>query len=369
MHSSRFLQDMALHAVERFEDGAIDRRSFLSALGALGLAPAVLASSQASAKTKEIVLVNFGGDAVRGWGEAWGKPFTAETGIDVAVLGGEPTPGAIKAMVESRKVIWDAVDVDAFSLDVLSKQNLIQKYDYTKVDRNKVRPEFVFDTGCASYVYSTVNGYNLDKTGGRVPNGYRDFLNFKDFPGKRGIYKWLVGTLEAVLIGSGVDPDQLYPLDVDKAFGLIQDHKDEFLLWGGGAASQQLFRDGEIVMGVIWSPRITLLDRETNGRISWSWDNGIAAPGILAVPAGNPAGPAVFDLIATLQNPDRQVALLRALGQCPANPAADAVVPPELQRMNCSYEPNYKRQIPINTAWYAEHYNRVQDDFLDLIAT
>ncbi len=368
MTASHFKADLAALAVERFEKGEIDRRSFLVAVGALGLAPMVFGSSAASAQAKEIVVCNFGGDAVGAWDKAWGQPFAKDSGLKVSIIGGEPTPGAIKAQVESGKVVWDCADGDAYYLPILSKQNLIQKIDYTKVDKTKVRPEYVFESGFANYMYSTVNAYNSEKTGGRVPNGYKDYLNFKDFPGKRALYKWLVGSLEAVLIGAGVEPDKLYPLDVKRAFALLKEHKGQFLLWGGGAASQQLFRDGEVVMGNLWSTRASVLDRESKGKLTWTWDHGIIAPGVIVALAKNPGGPAVFDFLASTLVPERQIELLKLLGNGPSNPAASAMESPELQKIDCNYEANYKRQIPINTAWYAENYDKVQNDFLDLMA-
>lgn len=369
MTAAHYKADLALLAAERLDKGEINRRDFLLAVGALGLAPSLLASDEASAQAKEIVLVNFGGDAVPAWDAAWGKPFSAESSMKVSVVGAEPTVGAIKAMVESGTVSWDCTDGDAFYLPILGRQNLIQKYDYAKVDKAKLRPEFIYEYGCSAYIYSTVNGYNSEKTGGRVPNGYRDYLNFKDFPGKRAMYKWLVGSLEAVLIASGVEPDKLYPLDVTKAFALIKDHKDQFLLWGGGAASQQLFRDGEVVMGCIWNTRASVLDRDTQGKLTWTWDHGVVAPGVINVLVKNPAGPVVFDFLASTQKPERQIELLKLLGNGPANPAASAMLTPELQKIDCGYEPNYKRQIKISTAWYAENYDKVQADFLDLLSS
>jgi len=368
MTASRYRADLAAIAAERFASGHLDRRGFLAALGALGVTP-LLVSGPAKAAAQEVVVVNFGGDAVPAWGKAWGDPFTKDSGLKVTVLGAEPTPGAIKAMIESGNVVWDCTDADGFYLPILSKQGLIQPYDYSKVDKSKVRPEFTFEYGCAAYMYSTVNAFSLEKTGGKTPNGFKDYLNFKDFPGKRAIYKWLVGSLEAVLLGSGVEPDKLYPLDVKKAFAIIKDNRDQFLLWGGGAESQQLFREGEVTMGPIWCTRASVLDRDSGGKITWTWDHGIVAPGVLPVLAKNPAGPAVFDFIASTQNPERQVELLKLLGNGPANPAASASLTPELQKIDCGYEPNYKRQIPIDSAWYAENYDTVQNDFLDLIAS
>jgi putative spermidine/putrescine transport system substrate-binding protein len=368
MTNARFSADLVEIGLERLTTGEINRRGFMAGMAALGLS-GMFAGSKALADTGEIVFVNYGGDAVPAYAKAWGEPFTEKTGVKLSVLGAEPTPGAIKAMVESGNIIWDAVDADAFYLKILASQKLIQPYDYTKVDKTKVRPEFVFENGCSVYFYSTVNAYNSEKTGGKAPKGYRDYLNFKDFPGKRAIYKWLVGSLEAVLIGAGVEPKDLYPLNLDKAFGLIRDHKDEFVVWGGGAASQQIFRDNEVVMGPIWNTRAKLLERESNGKFTWTWDTGLIAPGVFPVITKNPAGSKVFDWIASTQAPERQVALLDLLGQSPANPAADALLTPEQQRASCSYAPNYAQQIAINSDWYAENYDAVQNDFLDILAS
>ncbi len=367
MHAARYQADLIEMAAERVRSGELDRRGFIAALAALGVVAAV--DPATAAAPSEIVLCNFGGDAVAAWGHAWGEPFTADTGIKVSIVGGEPTPGALKAMVESGKVTWDITDGDLYYLPILAEQGIIQKYDYSKVDRAKVRPEFATDFGCANYLYSYVNAYDTGKTGGRVPRGFKDYLNFKDFPGKRAMYKWLAGSLEAVLLGDGVEPEKLYPLDVKRAFALIRANKDQFLLWGGGAASQQLFRDGEVAMGILWCTRASVLDRETKGRLTWTWDQGIVAPGVPPVLAHNPAGPAIWDFVASMQRPERQIELLKLLGNGPANPAASALMTPELQRIDCGTEANYRRQIPINSNWYAKNYDQVQNDFLDLMSS
>lgn len=369
MTAARFMADCMAMAAERGAEG-LGRRAVLAAGGAAGaIALARLGGGTAQAAGTEVTIVNFGGDAVNAWGKAWAEPWAAESGNKATVIGGEPTVGAIKAMVESGKVVWDVTDGDLYYLPILAKQGLIRPYDYGKVDKAKVRPEFVAEYGCAAYLYSTVNAYDSAKTNGKVPRGYADYLNFADFPGKRAMYKWLIGSLEAVLIGDGADPASIYPLDVDRAFKLIEKHKDQILLWGGGAASQQLFRDGEVVMGNLWSTRASVLHRETKGRLTWVWDDGIVAPGTLQVLKGNPSGDAVFDFIASTQDPKRQLTLLDLLGNGPANPAAGALLTDEQKMIDCGYEPNYARQIKIGTDWYAANYDQVQNDFLDLMAS
>ena len=70
-----------------------------------------------------------------------------------------------------------------------------------------------------------------------------------------------------------------------------------------------------------------------------------------------------------MQKPERQIELLKLLGNGPANPAASAMMTPELQRIDCGTEANYRRQIPINSDWYAKNYDQVQNDFLDLMSS
>jgi len=97
-----FLRDCVELAAERVARGQLDRRTFLQGLAALGLGglgPAVLAPGRAEAqakKPKEIVMVNWGGDAMKHFHDAWGKPYEADTGIKVVVDGTGPSGGKVR---------------------------------------------------------------------------------------------------------------------------------------------------------------------------------------------------------------------------------------------------------------------------------
>ena len=110
-----------------------------------GWRPPSCAAGKASAATKEIIIANFGGDAVPTWQKAWGDPYNAESGNKATVIAAEPSPGAIKAQVELGKVTWDCIDGDLFMCPVLGPGGVLQPYDYSKVDKAKARPEFVDD--------------------------------------------------------------------------------------------------------------------------------------------------------------------------------------------------------------------------------
>ncbi len=73
MTISHFAQDAAQIALDKFNRGEIDRRSFLVALGGLGLA-AAFRPGAAMAEASEIVVCNWGGAAADAFAKAYGDP-------------------------------------------------------------------------------------------------------------------------------------------------------------------------------------------------------------------------------------------------------------------------------------------------------
>ncbi|MFX7784760.1 extracellular solute-binding protein, partial [Acinetobacter baumannii] len=65
-------------------------------------------------------------------------------------------------------------------------------------------------------------------------------------------------TLEAALIADGVPMDQLYPLDLDRAFKKLDQIKSHISLWWTtGAQSVDVIASGEVDMGVAWDSRVS----------------------------------------------------------------------------------------------------------------
>jgi putative spermidine/putrescine transport system substrate-binding protein len=373
MDDREFRRDCLALGLERLSRREIDRRTFLSAAGALGLAPALLRPGRAEAqgKPKEVVVANWGGDAVKHYADAWGKPYEKDTGIKVVIDGTGPTAGKLRAMVEAKNATWDVADAGPGTCLILGKAGILEEIDYNVVDRTKVRPEFVYRWGLANYLFSYVLAYDKTKFGNNPPKSWKDFWDVKGFPGKRTLRKDIQGVLEVALMADGVpaDPNKLYPIDEKRGFDLIRKIKDQTVFWTSGAQSQELLRDGECSMGFIWNTRATALFRDTKGRIDFTWNQGVLSPGVWVVPKGNPAGKAVYDFIKSTQIPERQVALLVAFGNGPANPAAAPLVPAELRRFDPGYPDNAKLQVPIGAEWYGEHQDRALAQYIDVISS
>lgn len=351
--------------------GEISRRRFTQiAAFLLAGAPLALRAKGAEAAANELVFVNWGGDAGKAYDAAYGAPFLKEAGVTVKQDGSGPTEGAIEAQVKSGKPSWDIVDADPFSAEALGKKGLMEEIDYSIVDKNKMRPGFGWKYAASTYFFSYIIAYDASKFGDKVPTGMADFFDVEKFPGKRSLYKWGAGMWEAALLADGVAPDKLYPLDLDRAHKKLAAFKDNVVsYWGGGAESQSVLLNGEASMALIWSTRASLIEQDSGGSIKFVWDQGLISPGAMGVLKGNPGGKeTAMKFIASAQDPAKQIVMFDMLGQGPANPAADALIPDDKKRLNPVDPENMKKQIALDMAWYETNYGPALDAYTKIIS-
>ncbi len=369
MRHETFAEDCAALLRELTDGRRVNRRAFLTACGALGVSAGVFRMSPAMAADAEIVLVNWGGDAVTAMTEAFAQSYmAANPGKRVVVDGSGPSSGAIKSMVDSGRVTWDVADRNIPASLELGRQGLLEDIDYDIVDRAKLRPEHVGQWGVGNYIFSNVLAYDTKAFPDRAPSSWADFWNIRDFPGRRTLRKHIDGQLEAALLADGVAPADIYPIDVDRALEKIREIKEHTIFWGSGAESQQIFRDREVVMGNLFNTRASVIRRETDAEIEFTYNEGIVWPGAWIVMKGNPAGKAVFDFIASMQEPEPQVVLFELLGNGPINPDASALVPAELKPLDPGSPENYAKQIPADGEWYAANSAEVLNRYIEAIS-
>src|SRR5262245_13216053 len=273
-----FAEDLRQLVVERAETAQISRRTFLASLVAAG----VMSVEEAHA-AGSIHMINWGGDNAKWLEKAYMKPFEAESGISFTSDTSGPTAGKLRTIAESGKVSWDIADSVPHTSFLLGKVGHLDEIDYNIVDKSKVVPEFVYRWAVANGVFSNVLTYNSAKLS-KAPTSWADVWNLKDFPGKRTFWKGFNGVLEAARMADGVPPAQVYPIDVDRALKKLKEIKSQTIFWGSGTESQALLREGEVTIGSIWSTRAQILGDDTQGRIKFTFNQGIMVPGVWIVP-------------------------------------------------------------------------------------
>ncbi|MCE4069609.1 MULTISPECIES: ABC transporter substrate-binding protein [Pseudomonas] len=364
-------QDCIEVLIEKTRRGQIDRRTFLKGMGLMAALPLALRNGVSfAAGDKPLVVVNWGGDAIKAFGKAWTEGFSKATGIPTKIDGSGPTEGAIRTQLSSGRVSWDVVDAESSILQNLGKEGLVQPIDYNVVSKDKVLPGFAYEYGIADYMLSYVIAYDSERFGDKAPKTWADFWDVKTFPGKRTLYKWMNGMLEAALLADGVAPDKLYPLDVPRAMKKIEELKPHVLaFWGSGAETQQLLIEGEVSMGAIWNTRAQVITEDSEDRIKWTFDNALLGCSNWGVLKGNPAGTeAAMKFIAYAQDPQSQVELFKMFGNGPANPAAAALIPEDRKHLNCTDPANLPKQIMLSHEWYTDHYAATLEQYLTHIS-
>lgn len=320
---------------------------------ALAMANSVFAES--------ITFASWGGTTQEEQKKAWADTFTKSTGIKVRQDG--PTDyGKIKIMVDNKSVAWDVVDVEIDYARQAGKQGLLEKIDYSIVDKSKLDPRFMSDYYVGSFAYSFVIGYDLSAFSSK-PSSWKDVFDTKKFPGKRAFYKWSApGVLEAALIADGVNPSHLYPLDLDRAFAKLDTIKGDIIWWASGAQSQQLLASKEISIGSFWNGRLTALE-QSGEKVGVSWNQNITVADVLVVPKGTKNKTMAMKFLAHATSAKSQAVFSKNSGYSPTNmdsekhlSVAERKELPQNkvgQKINVDIEYWAKNRGAIGKRWYA----------------
>ena len=166
---------------------------------------------------QQITVVNFGGANANAQKKAYYEPFEKATGTKVIAVEYNGEQAKIKAMVETKKVTWDVVEVESPDAARGCDEGLFEKMDYSKLGgKESFLPAAVSECGVGVFVWSTVMAWNGDKLKDG-PKTWADFWDTKKFPGKRGMRKGARYNLEFALMADGVKAADVYKA-VNKVF-------------------------------------------------------------------------------------------------------------------------------------------------------
>lgn len=213
------------------------------------------------------------------------EPYTKKTGVKFNSEASYDS-AKLRAQVESKHVIWDIFNGDnTFGTDRDGKW--LEPIDYGVVRKSEIRQGFVSKYRVANMIYSIQLAYNTKELGSRRPQNWADFFNLDKFPGKRGVMDYSVGGIfEIALLGDGVSPKRLYPLDLNRAIKKLNTIKDELVFWSTGAQSEDLIGTGEVSMAMMYNARAYDARFTLKKPIGWTFNQQILAAAYLTIPKG-----------------------------------------------------------------------------------
>ena len=137
--------------------------------------------------------------------------------------------------------------------------------------------------GVGAMLYSTTMVYSVSAE--EPPTGWDDFWDLSLFDGTRALRRTPVGTLEFALLADGVPISELYPLDEDRAFAVLESIRDATLFYEDGKQPVELVRTGQVGLASAWTVRTTLPD--VASLVHPQWTGGMISADAWVSPRGS----------------------------------------------------------------------------------
>jgi len=315
---------------------------------------------------QSLTVVNFGGANANAQKKAFYEPYEKAGNKLVAVeYNGEQAK--IKAMVETKKITWDVVEVESPDAARGCDEGLFEKLDYSKIiSKADLQPAAVTDCGVGIFVWSTVMAYNGDKLK-TAPTSWADFFDTKKIPGKRGMRKGARYNLEFALLADGVKPADVYKVlatkeGADRAFKKLGELKPNIQWWEAGAQAPQFLVAGDVVLTTVYNGRIDAANREGRN-LKIYWPGGIYDLDYWAIPRGTPNKDAALKFISYTLQPQQQAAYAQNIAYGPANNKALAKLDKKVLDDLPTSPANAKEALQFSVAFWADQGESLEKRF------
>lgn len=312
-----------------------------------------------------VVFASSGGIFQDGQKEAIWDPFARESGA--TVLQGTSSFARLRAGVESGTIAWDMAVFGRYQTYQFCG-TLWERIDTSIVDLSQV-PEGLVTDECMipAIVYGDIGAYNADLWP-EAPQNWADFFDVEKFPGKRGLNMSAdpsPAVVIAALLADGVAPDDLYPIDFDRAFAKLRSIDEHIVAWSTGAQSQQQLESGEVAMALVWSGRgYGAAAAGTN--IQPIWDDWVIAVDSVGIPKGAPNVAAAQAGLNYYLGAEQTARLAELTSYGPVNINAE----PNLEPLVSEWVPNAERLgrgVNPDIAWWSENWDEFADHWSDWI--
>ncbi len=327
---------------------------------------ATLLALPAFAQT-QLTVINFGGANGSAQQKAYFEPFEKSGGAKIQQVEYNGEQAKIKAMVETRKVTWDVVEVESPDVNRGCDEGLFEKLDYARIgSKADFQPAAIHECGIGIFVWSTVMAYNGDKLK-EAPRTWADFWNTKKVPGKRGLRKGARYNLEFALMADGVKAGDVYKVlatkaGADRAFKKLGELKPSIQWWEAGAQPPQFLVAGDVVMTSAYNGRIDAAQREGKN-LKISWTGGIYDLDYWTIVKGTPNKDAAYKFIAYASTPDAQAEYARHIAYGPTNNKALAKLDAKVLAMLPTAPANARDALQFNIKFWADQGEELEKRF------
>lgn len=331
-------------------------------LGATALLAGSLGLSAAASAQETLTFTSFGGSYQEAQRAALLDPITEATGVEFR----EDTLTGIaevRAQVRSGAVNWDIVDLGLPDCAAGEAEGLFEPIDYSIVSTEGFDEAAYSESWIGTIYFATVMGYSTETYADKQPESWADFWDVETFPGTRSMRNSPLANLEIALIADGVAPEDVYPIDFERAFAKLDEIKPHVTVWWtSGAQSAQLISDGEVDMITAWNGR---LDTAMNNgaAVDYTFNNAIASLDCLAIPKGAPNKDKAMEMLALMVSPEYAANIPEFINYGPTTSLAfdTGKITDEMRAISPSAPENLETQVITDADFWREHRQEAQE--------
>ena len=302
----------------------------------------------------ELRMTEAGGPSGDSIEQGYLKPFTEQSGI--AVVRENPSGlGKLRAMVEAGSVTSVLLELSSPELEQAKALDLVEPLDWDAIDPMPMFEEAKDEYGYGYQYYTTLMAWRADA---KAPQSWQDFWDVEAFPGKRALPDYAAYILPMALLADGVAVEELYPLDLDRAFASLEKIKDHVAVWWqAGAQAPQLLQDNEVQYAVAWSGRVAGQDG-----LEYTYQDGQLDIAFFVVPKG--ADPsqkaAAMGILYEMSVPDNQAVAADVVSYTGSSPELEPLLPQDRLDEFPTVTANKDVQFLSDARWWFENAEEVE---------
>ncbi|MEH6814703.1 MAG: ABC transporter substrate-binding protein [Motiliproteus sp.] len=326
---------------------------------------------------ESLTVVSWGGSFSKSHVEAYYKPYTAKTGVEMVSEDFSGGLAEIKAQVESGNVIWDLVSLDKPDIVRGCAEGLLEPFDPSLLlageDGTPAQQDFVpsaiHECAVASIVVSNVLAFDASRYEGKAaPSKLTDLFDLDSFPGRRTLQKQPQGNLEWALLADGVAPEAVYStLETrsgrDRAFNKLDSIKDNVVWWTTGAQPPQMLADGEVVMASAFNGRIDNAQHKEGKPFSIIWDRQIGYMNGWAIPKGSKNLELALDFVVKSSSTTALAEQARWIAYGPTRKSSSKLLNDDLLARLPTAPDNFKTAFMFDDEWWIDYADELNEEF------
>lgn len=315
---------------------------------------------------RTVTVAAWGGEYEAAQQTAFFAPFEEATGATVQTRAADL--GRFEEQAANGEVSFDLLTIPVEDVLLYAAQGWLQPMDFAVIDKTALFPEAAFQHGVVAAYFSTVMIYAAGTE--HAPANWYSFWEVPeltpeaDIPvfASRALRRSPVGTLEFALLADGVAVEELYPLDIDRALGVLERIRPFVLAWyEDGKQPAELVASGTIEMASCWNVRAS--HREFEDKVRLFWFNGMLSADAWTIPAASENADVAMDLINFSTRAVPSANFSRLLPYGPVNPGAFEFLPPERAELLPTAAINRGVQFVQDWAWWARHRDEAIERF------